>query len=231
MPRATTLPRTVRTRRARRAAVPRWRRRKDARPEELVNAALEVFVERGYAATRLAEVASRAGVTKGTIYLYFDGKEELFKAVVRQSLVPLLAAGERLVAAHEGTQADLVRALLHQWWAQVGETAAAGLQKLMVAEAQNFPELARFYHDEVVRRGRRLFERVIEAGIASGEFRRVDPTTAARLLAAPVLHMVLMKHSFLRCARDPGFDPRTTLAMHLDFFLRAIAPPEATTHA
>ena len=77
--------------------IPRWSRRKDARPAELTRAALELFVERGYAATRLEDVAKRAGVSKGTLYLYFDSKEELFKAVVREGLVPALERGERMV--------------------------------------------------------------------------------------------------------------------------------------
>jgi AcrR family transcriptional regulator len=118
-----------------RAAKPRWQRRKDARPEEIVSAALEEFVERGFAATRLDDGARRAGVTKGTIYLYFDGKEALFKAMIRQMLVPHIALGEQLLAEHQGGAADLLRALLHQWWELIGQTKAAGIPKLVIAEA------------------------------------------------------------------------------------------------
>src|SRR5690242_10352198 len=111
MPTTTKRPRPRRPARpAPRRARPRWRRRKDARPEEIVAAALEVFGERGFAAARLEEVARRAGVTKGTVYLYFDGKEALFKAVVRQTIVPAIAQGEALASSFAGS----ARALLAQ---------------------------------------------------------------------------------------------------------------------
>jgi AcrR family transcriptional regulator len=107
---------------------PRWTRRKEARPAELLAAALELFVERGYAATRLEDVARRAGVSKGTVYLYFPGKEDLFKAVVREGLVPLLERGEKVVAEHEGSAVDLIRELVRGWWEGIGMTLRPGSQ-------------------------------------------------------------------------------------------------------
>ncbi len=106
MPRVAATPKTA----ARRPRSPRWRRRKDARPEEIVAAALDVFVERGFAATKLADVARRAGVTKGTIYLYFENKEALFKAVVRETIVPVIAKGEALVQALTAPHGERARA-------------------------------------------------------------------------------------------------------------------------
>src|SRR5260370_7750478 len=91
-----------------RRAHPRWQRRKQARPGEILTAALELFVERGFTATKLADVARRAGVTKGTVYLYFDGKEALLKAIVRQTIVPALATGDHLVPDHQASPADLL---------------------------------------------------------------------------------------------------------------------------
>src|SRR6266446_5005945 len=110
---------------------PRWRRRKDARPEEIISAALEVFADRGFAATKLEDVARRAGVTKGTIYLYFENKEALFKSF-------------------PGSARELFERLVREYWRLVGETSLVGIPKLMMAEANNFPELARFYYEEVV---------------------------------------------------------------------------------
>src|SRR5213596_3513319 len=106
---------------------PRWKRRKDARPGEIVAAALDVFVERGFAATKLADVARRAGVTKGTIYLYFENKEALFKAVVRETIVPVIAKGEALVQAFTGSARDLFEKLVRDYWRLVGETNLAGV--------------------------------------------------------------------------------------------------------
>ena len=204
-----------------RAAQPRWHRRKDARPAEIVAAALEVFVERGFAATKLDEVARRAGVTKGTVYLYFDGKEALFKALIRDTIVPALATGERLVAEHRGSAADLLRRLIRGWWELIGETQLSGIPKLMMAEAGNFPDLARFYYDEVISRGHRLLASALERGIKGGEFRPVDVKVAVRLAIAPLLHAANWRHSFALCTRD-GLDVPKYLDSHIDIFLRGI---------
>jgi AcrR family transcriptional regulator len=215
-----------------RVARPRWQRRKDARPEEIVSAALEEFVERGFAATRLDDVARRAGVTKGTIYLYFDGKEALFKGMIREMIVPHIALGEQLLAGHKGSAAELLRAMLGKWWELIGQTKAAGVPKLVIAEAGNFPELARFYHEEVVMRGSRLVAQVIERGIAAGEFRPMDVPSAVRLAWAPLVLAVILKHSLLKCVDDTfSLDPY--VALHVETFLRGIAqsPGGDSTHA
>src|SRR6266436_4550401 len=142
----------------------RWRRRKDARPGEIVAAGLACFAERGFAATRLDAVAKRAGVTKGTLYLYFPNKEELFKAVVRQAIVANIARGEALVAESAEPAPVLLERLIRHW-AQLIPTPASAIPKLVLAEAGNFPDLARFYLDEVVNRGRALIRGVIRKGI------------------------------------------------------------------
>eukprot|EP01034_Spumella_vulgaris_P032775 gene32775-40456_t len=140
---------------------PRWERRKDARPQELLEAALELFVERGFAATRLEDVARRAGVSKGTLYLYFENKEELFKAVVRATIGQAIGQAELDLAASDAPSAALLKEMLMRWWGQVGATKLAGITKLMMAESGNFPELVRFYEDEVVARGNALLVRVL----------------------------------------------------------------------
>src|SRR3979411_2295352 len=108
-------------------AKPRWRRRKDARPEEIISAALERCAARGFAAAKLEDVARRAGVTKGTIYLYFENKEALFKAVIRETIVPVIAKGEALVQAFTGSARDLFEKLVRDYWRLVGETNLAGI--------------------------------------------------------------------------------------------------------
>src|SRR5690349_22871571 len=126
-------------------AKPCWRRRKDARPEEIIAAALDVFADRGFAATKLEDVARKAGVTKGTIYLYFENKEALFKALVRQTIVPVIAQGEALAQSFTGSARELFEQLIREYFRLVGDTALASIPRLMIAESQNFPELARFY--------------------------------------------------------------------------------------
>ncbi len=160
------------------------KRRKEARPSELTAAALSLFVEKGFAATRLEDVAVRAGVSKGTLYLYFDSKEALFKAVIQEGVVPVVAEGELIAARHEGTSFELLERLLENWWNGIGETDYAGIPKLMVAEARNFPEVAQFYYENVIRRARALIGFALERGMASGEFRRMDIETTIEVLVA-----------------------------------------------
>ncbi|MSQ69855.1 MAG: TetR/AcrR family transcriptional regulator [Betaproteobacteria bacterium] len=179
---------------------PRWERRKDDRPDELVAAALDLFVEKGFAVTRLEDVASRAGVSKGTLYLYFDSKDALFKAVVRSAIIPAITEAERLVEHFEGTASDLLRAIIYGWWRLIGSSKVGGIPKLMIAEAGNFPELAQFYHDEVVVRGLDMVRRALQRGIDSGEFRQVDLEPAVHLVIAPLVHFACWQHSLAACA-------------------------------
>lgn len=204
---------------------PRRERRKESRPGELVEAALELFAEKGYAATRLEDVASRAGVSKGTLYLYFESKEELFKAVVRQGLVPAIAEAEALIDGFEGSAVALFREIVMGFWRLIGDTRLSAIPKIMIAEARNFPEIADFYHEEVIRRGRRMLERALERGVASGEFRGVDVRHAARVLMSPLIMLAVWKHS-LGCCELEQSDPNVFLETYLDLALGGLARGE-----
>jgi AcrR family transcriptional regulator len=201
---------------------PRWRRRKAARPGEILDAALDTFVERGYAATRIEEIARRAGVSKGTMYLYYRNKESLFRAVVDRSMVPMVERGEEIARAHRGPAGDLLRSILIAWWDALEASPASGLTKLMVAESGNFPGATRRFMREVFSRRRRLLARVIARGIRNGEFRRIRPELAVRLAIAPILLASIWKHSLQR--RDPQpLDLRALVRLHTETFLRGIA--------
>lgn len=173
---------------------PRWRRRKDARPQEIVAAALAAFADRGFAATRLEDVARRAGVSKGTVYLYFRNKEDLFKAVVRGSLLPNLAVAEGRLDAAVGPTADALREILAGLVGIVANTRLGAIPKLVIAESGNFPALAKFYGKEVAARGLAMFERVLARGVARGEFRAIDAAQVAFLVAAPIVVTALWKN-------------------------------------
>ena len=196
------------------ALSPPRQRRKEARPAELTAAALELFVEKGFAGTRLEDVAARAGVSKGTLYLYFDSKEALFKAVIQEGIVPILEDGAGLVESFGGTSSDLLRALIGNWWQRIGETPLAGVPKLMISEAGNFPELANYYYDTVIMRGRDLMRRTLQRGIAAGEFRVVDVETAIDVIFAPVLMLVIWRYSLGACC-GTRYDPQVYLQTHL----------------
>ncbi|MCE3248177.1 MAG: putative transcriptional regulator, TetR family [Geminicoccaceae bacterium] len=199
----------------------RWRRRKDARPAEIVDAALEVFAERGFSAARLDDVAARAGISKGTLYLYFPSKEELFKAVVRQALLPNLARVERLLREHPGPAAAQVELMIGQIGALLQNTRIGAIPKLIIAESGNFPELARFYLEEVIQRGLGLFATVLERGIASGELRAVDVGHGARTLVAPVLLAAIWKSTFEAHA-GAELDAQAFLASAADVLLTGL---------
>ena len=195
---------------------PRWTRRKDARPEEISAAALDLFIEHGYAGTRLDDVAARAGVSKGTVYLYFASKEDLFKAVVREGLVsPITEFRDVVLGQHQGSSFELLQMMVHGWWERIGATRISGIPKLILAEARNFPEIAGFYLEEVVKPGQAVLEAIVARGIASGEFRRVDPRDTATLLIAPLLLIALWRNSLGHYQPD-AIDARRVLDAHLE---------------
>jgi AcrR family transcriptional regulator len=199
-------------------------RRKQARPQELLDAALALFVEKGFAAARAEEVAQRAGVSKGTLYLYYPSKEELFKAVVRQNLSSLIAEGQEMVTAHVGSSSDLIEQLMTVWWQRFGSTPAAGIHKVVLAEVRNFPDLAQFYTDEVIIPADRLFCNAVQRGIARGEFRSLPLHDVAHALIAPMIFMAIECHSFGACPVRGGVhvDPLTALKTHLDLILHGL---------
>lgn len=206
----------------------RWQRRKAERPGEIIDAALECFVAKGFMATRLDEVAERAGVSKGTLYLYFENKEALFKAVVETLVVPEIERTEQQIQLFEGTASELISQLVKQWWLSVGESRLCGLPKLIMAEAGNFPDLASFFVENVIGRVRGVIARSISRGIEAGEFRNCDPEYAARLLLAPMVYATIYKQSLFPYDSEP-FELKTYLDNHLDIFLHGLVTPGEQT--
>lgn len=171
------------------------RRRKEARPGEIASAAIEVFGEKGFAATRIEDIAARAGVSKGTVYLYFENKEALFKAAVEATMQPAVEAAEALAGENRPAPV-LLREFIFGWWERVGSTPLGAVPKLLVAEAGNFPEIARWFHDTQINRAHRAMVRIIEQGIAAGEFRPVPPEVASRVVFTPMFAFLIWRRSF-----------------------------------
>lgn len=215
------------------SGVAKRERRKEARPGELLDAALDLFVEKGFAATRAEEVAARAGVSKGTLFLYFPSKEELFKAVVRENISGRFKEWNQEFETFEGSTADMVRYCLRVWWERVGATKASGITKLMMSDARNFPEIADFYQQEVVEPGQALIRRIIQRGIERGEFCCEDVDYAIFALVAPMIFLILSRHSLGVCvARDQCLDPDRYIQSLSDVILNGLrsrqgnAPPK-----
>ena len=201
---------------------PRWRRRKQARPQEILDAALACFAEKGFAASRMEDIAERAGVTKGTIYLYFENKDAVFKALVRESIGVRITRVIESISTYEGTSRDLLcnAATMIAHFAATSDRVV--LPKIIVAEAGNFPELARFYRDEIIDKGLGAMTSVIARGIARGEFRKVEPDHVARILIAPILLSIFWRTTFAQFDAEP-YDYQAFLKSHLDILLRGIA--------
>jgi len=205
-------------------APPRRERRKEARPGELLDAALDLFVEKGFAATRSEEVAARAGVSKGTLFLYFPSKEELFKAVVRENIVRHQTEGAEEILHFTGSTPELLEYLMLEWWRRYGATKASGITKLVMSEASNFPELARFFQDEVVVPGHAMIRAVLQRGVDRGEFRPVDVDLSVHSVLAPLLFLVTWRHSMAPCCPvSLDIDPETFIRHHSDLLVRGLS--------
>ena len=199
-------------------------RRKEARPGELLEAALDLFVEKGFASTRSEEVAARAGVSKGTLFLYFPSKEELFKAVVRENIVRHQTEGAEEIARFTGTSAEMLEYLMLEWWRRYGATKASGISKLVMSEASNFPDLARFFQEEVVTPGHAMIRSVLQRGIERGEFRPVDMDLTVHSVLAPLLFLVTWKHSMAPCCpSSQQIDPETFIRHHTELLVRGLS--------
>jgi AcrR family transcriptional regulator len=199
-------------------------RRKDARPQELLDAALDLFVERGFAATRSEDVAARAGVSKGTLYLYYPSKEELLKEVIRHHVINPIAEGVQLIREFKGGTPELLAFVLSLWWERIGETRASGIVKLMTSEVRNFPEIAQFYVDEVVAPSNQMLAQVIQRGVDRGEFRDVNVVEVVHALVGPLVFLALNKHSLGACSAAFMLEPKVVIAALVDMVLFGLVP-------
>jgi AcrR family transcriptional regulator len=182
---------------------PRWRRRKDARPAEIVEAAFTVFAERGFAAARLDDIARRAGVAKGSLYLYFPTKEDLFRAVVAGAVSPNLSAVLTAASGFEGRFAEFAPQLLTRAAGVLSMGRVAGVARMVIGESRNFPDLARIWRDEVVAPALGAVAAVIGRAQARGEVRAGDPRLYAFSLIGPLLMGLLFREVFEGVDDDP----------------------------
>ncbi len=199
-------------------------RRKQDRPGELLEAALDLFVEKGFAATRAEEVALRAGVSKGTLFLYFPSKEELFKAVVMENVARPVAEGITEAAQFKGNSGELLTWMMLEWWRRYGATKASGISKLMMSEAGNFPELADFFRTNVILPAQSLVRLVLQRGIESGEFRAIDVDNTIYSVMAPLIFLVMEKHATSACsATHTAIHPEQFITHHAQLLVRGMA--------
>lgn len=204
---------------------PKFRRRKADRPTEILEAAFAVFAEKGFAAAKLDEIARRAGVSKGALYLYFETKEDIFRAVVGQVIAPNIGAVRAIAAAHPGPFPDLIRAIAAYIAGIAPASPLGAIVKMVIGEARNFPELARVWHDDLIRHLLGALVDLIAAAQARGEVRPGDPRTYALQFVAPMLVGVIWRETFVPVGAQP-FDLPALMAQHVETLLHGLVTPE-----
>lgn len=197
------------------------RRAPEERPNEILEAALALFVEKGFAATRLSDVAERAGLSKAAIYLYFTDKFSLFQGVVRTAITSNLGTAETMLQGYSGPVAVLIPQLMEFVASRIVETPLASVAKLVISESRAFPELGRFYLDEVFSRALGLLEALIARGIERGEFRECNAGLAARSLGSAMLFAALWKTVFEPIGADT-LDAHALARQHADLMLNGL---------
>lgn len=203
------------------AGQPKFKRRKADRPDEIVAAALEVFAEKGFAAARLEDIAKRAGVSKGAIYLYFATKEDIFRAVVELGVAPDLNAVQNILANASADFPVLLRGLVKALAGVVATTPVGGIVKMVIGESRNFPELAQAWHDQLVRPALAAMTQAIAAAQARGELRPGDPRLHAISLISPLLVGVVWRETFLPIGAEP-IDIPALAEQHVELWLRGM---------
>ncbi len=200
---------------------PKWNRRKDARPAEIIEAALHVFTEQGFASAKLEEVARRAGIAKGTLYRYFDTKEDLFRAVVQHAIAGNLQTIEQAAQAFQGSLRELVPVLLTQIAGRMSNSRLPALARLVIGESRVFPDLARIWHDNVVAHVLRLLTSLIAEAQARGEVRPGDPTAYALSIVGPLVTGMLFSEVF-GVAGPHAMSLATLAVQHAETVLRGM---------
>ena len=209
---------------------PRWRRLPEERPRQILEVALEVFGERGLGQARLEDIAKRAGLSKGTIYLYFPNKEALFREVVQSTLVERIERAERDAHARSDSASEQLADYVHDWWRFLQSGSYATLHRLVIGELHAFPDLAEFYAREVIQRAHRLLAGIVRRGVDAGEFRRIDPTVAARMISSMAISQALwcQQREVFKHVSCPA-DKDVVRDQLIDFVFHALRPDTSPT--
>jgi len=194
-------------------------KRNNKRPQQILNAAIELFRDRGYEATRLEDVADEAGVSKATIYLYFDSKEDLFFALIRENVIPMIDQTIAQAENFQGSASDFMRSKARSLGRTLAHTNRGAVLKLVISEARRFPDIANYFRDQVPKRSMENLAKMIQRGIDEGEFRTCDPNAAAAAFIFPLLMNGIWMNSI---GPDSIVDPDAVIDMHCENFIRGL---------
>ena len=200
---------------------PKWRRRADARPNEVMDAALTLFMKKGFTATRVEDIAASAGLSKGAIYLYFDSKKDILKGLIQRSIVPIIENSEHLAATMTGDPKTTISTVIKLITQRMNEPHLFAIPRLIIAEAGNFPDLAQMYRDEVIERGFSVLEAILEQGIQKGIFRPMNSRLVIRNIMGPMITNLLLTNVF-RFEDDPSVTPEQFAKSHMDILFNGL---------
>jgi len=204
----------------------RWRRKPEARTEEVLEAALDLFIVKGFASTRMEDIATAAGLSKAAIYLYFSSKDAVFIALVRTRLVPIRSRFLEAAMSGGGDPVAGLKAVALAWTSVMSDQRLAALPLIVMGEAARFPEVVRYYHEEVTERVLSIIGDLYQRGVETGQFRAIDPRSAARALIAPLVLDVWRRQAF--AGLEPAPKPSEMVAEEVFdvFFKGAAARPQ-----
>ena len=197
-------------------------RRPEARPAEILAAALDLFAEKGFSATRMEDVARRAGISKAGVYLYFKDKMSLLQALVNEMAGANVSVARGIAEQHDGPVGPLLATILTFMARQLRDTRFPELLKVVISESRAHPDIGRLYLDSVIRQGLPLFEDLLRRGMARGEFRAIDPELAVKAMIAPMLLAAIWKTVLQPIGAEP-LDIEALAAQHVDIFLKGIS--------
>ena len=200
---------------------PKWRRRSTARPDEILDAALDLFIAQGYAATRVEDIARAAGLSKGAVYLYFNSKSAIFEGLVQRAIVPVIVNAEKMAKQNSRDPQVALKAMITNIATRMSDPRMAAIPRLVIAEAGQFPELAEMYHAEVIKRGLSVIERLLKRGTEAGTFRSIDPKSGLCNVVGPIITNMLLVNIFGEFDSSER-DPRVFIESHLDILFNGL---------
>ena len=203
---------------------PKFRRRAEARPDEVLDAALDLFIEKGFAATRVEDIAVRAGLSKGAVYLYFPSKEAVLEGIVKRAMTPIAMNAASMAENYAGDPRTIITLVLKTVAARMADPKLIAIPKLMMREMINFPDFAAMYRAEVLDRVLPIVINLLKTGIAEGYLRPVDPELTIRSIVGPIMLHILLDEVF-------GIRPADGLAIdklienHLTILFEGLSAP------
>lgn len=206
---------------------PKFRRRAEARPDEVLDAALALFIEKGFAATRVEDVAKRAGLSKGAVYLYFASKEQLLEGIVRRAIVPIAEHALGFVSTYEGDPRLVITAVLKMVAVRLNDPKITAIFKIILRELSGFPELTQMYRREVLDKVLPVVAGLLRKGIDEGYLRQVDPELTIRSIVGPVLLHLAMNEIFGIRPAD-GLNMDKLIDNHLTVLFDGLSAPPSS---